>query len=522
MRERQRDTPGSRFTRWRTRIGDRLARSGRVFLIGVIVACGIEVVVDWNATLYEINVLRDGMRQRGMNYVSILAQAAVGPMLAYDVGALDSLSQGLFDDEDVVFVRFADQQAGVVYDRIRLGGRLTPAVPHEADFRTFYGPQLERDVAGILADPVQLRARIAHSAYRDLFQLWNDIVQWGVAKVAGAKTEPAHPHGALIYQDRLRDELEHHDKNVTWALGTIVDERDETWGVVLVAFSMARTNAAIDKKLLKGLGMVLFFVGLIIVQNVLSRRDKLRLLDLETRYANAKAALREALPEPHRAGAGLRIGLSLDQAHGPVDGMVYDVIEGPTATDLLVIDPDGDGIDAASTALHILKAFRERRSLGAPAPLWSEAQALGAAALVIPLTRPIGLLLARIDHATGAIEALANPLATLRLVGAGGIQPLSARASPGEAPLGVVGPLESLTGLLAPGSTLVAVCAGMETSETRRGIGPASVVEYVHRTRQQGKVSFDALASDATTWARGRMSGMATQDIVVCVVERTS
>ena len=109
----------SDFAQWRTRMGDRLARSSRVFLLGVIVACGIEVLVDWNSTLFEINVLRDGMRQRGVNYASILTQAAVEPMLAYDADGMDALSAGLFDDEDVVFVRFADHLGVVVYDRLR-------------------------------------------------------------------------------------------------------------------------------------------------------------------------------------------------------------------------------------------------------------------------------------------------------------------------------------------------------------------------------------------------------------------
>ena len=43
--------PPSRWRRFAERAGERLGRSSQVFFIGLIVACGVEVAVDWNATL---------------------------------------------------------------------------------------------------------------------------------------------------------------------------------------------------------------------------------------------------------------------------------------------------------------------------------------------------------------------------------------------------------------------------------------------------------------------------------------
>ena len=52
----------SRFAEWRNRLADRLAQSSHVFLLGLVIACGVEVLVDWNQTLFEVNVLRDQVR----------------------------------------------------------------------------------------------------------------------------------------------------------------------------------------------------------------------------------------------------------------------------------------------------------------------------------------------------------------------------------------------------------------------------------------------------------------------------
>ena len=84
--------PGT-LSRWNVfieRLGERLGKSSRVFLIGLLVACGIEVAVDWNSTLYEINVLRGSLKQKSEDYVDILRRAAQPAVEAYDWDALDA------------------------------------------------------------------------------------------------------------------------------------------------------------------------------------------------------------------------------------------------------------------------------------------------------------------------------------------------------------------------------------------------------------------------------------------------
>ena len=512
-------TRRARFTRWRTEMSGKLARSSRVFLIGLIIACGIEVIVDWNTTIYEINVLRDGMRQRGLNYVSILSKAAVEPMLAYDADSMDALSAGLFDDQDVVFVRFSDQLGVTLYDRLRPTYAETFRKERDNAFRDYFDKQLNRDVTGILADPKRQADAMAASRTRDLFQLWNDIVGFFVAKFTGPKVLPVGS-GVALYQDRLSTHGGAHDDDVTWALGTVVDGRNEAWGVALVAFDMGRTNAAINKKLLKGLGMVAFFVGLILVQNIFSRRDKLRLLDLETRYGNAKKAIRDTLPSEVKC-EWLSVGAALDQAPGPVDGMFWDVHVGKQTLEMLVVDPDGDGIDAASTALHIAKAYRARRREGVEASMMGEAEALGAAALVIPLTRPIGMVLVRIAKQSGRIDVLASPLGEVRCLSGAVARKLETVAER-NAPHGVVGPLMELHGELGPGEVMVAACGGMENIESRGRVEASEVSAFVHRTLPERGDDLSELAMDAATWARGKLTALAGQDVVILLARRVA
>jgi hypothetical protein len=123
-----------------------------------------------------------------------------------------------------------------------------------------------------------LRKRMAKSRYRDLPQRWNDLVT--VATTRFAPPPPRWGSGRVLYQEALRNAEHERERQVTWAIGA-VPRGEGIAGAVLVGFSMDRTNDAIRSKYLKGLGMVLFFVALILVQNLSSRQNKLRLLELE-------------------------------------------------------------------------------------------------------------------------------------------------------------------------------------------------------------------------------------------------
>lgn len=495
---------------------DRLARSSRVFLLGLIVACGVEVLVDWNSTLFEINVLRDGMRQRGLNYVAILARAALLPLRAGDQAALSHLGDGLFDDEDVVFLRIVDGSGAVRHERLR--------APYAAEFqrrrgRPFldhYQGQIDRDLRGIREDPVGLAARMAQSRHRDFVQAWNDLVE-RLVRVFVAPAPPRQRSGqTLLYQDRLRTPERRHDSDLTYALGVIRGQAGDE-GVVLVAFSMDRTNGAILKKYLKGAGMVLFFVTLILVQSVLSRRDKLRLLELEGAQRQAREALAGALPPPLEL-PGCRVTGALRQAEGPVDGMLWDARAGDGWIDVLVVDPDGEGVPAAAAALQVQRAFRDRAGEDR-ADLLAEVAALGEAAQRIPLSRPVGLVLLRVDQESGALRGVSSPLGGLRSVAAG-VARLDERPIE-EVPVGVVGPLHELSGTLPAQGVLCAVFAGLTRRDAaQRERWADAVADYLLRRRREAGARPQELCQDAATWARGRSVGLTQNDVLVLILER--
>lgn len=501
-------------------LASRLARSSRVFLLGLIVACGVEVLVDWNATLYEVNVLRDDLRQRGLSYVAILARAALPALRAGEGETLRRLSVGVVDDADVIFVRFADRRGQSRYEHLRPAYGAEFQRQRGQDLTAYYAAQLSRDTRGAISDPAGLAARMAHSRHRDFVQAWNDAMA-RAAQLFSAPPPPLPPGGlVLLYQDRLRDHAGQHDGAVTYALGVV--RGDEAGapaeGVVIIAFSTARTQSAILKKYLKGLGMVVFFVGLILVQNVLSRRDKLRLLALEERQAQAKHAILEALPGPLRAPP-LHVSAGLLQAEGPVDGVVYALHADEDELAALVVDPDGEGIPAAATALHLLNEFHARRAGGGALVLEDELRALGAAALRIPLSRPVGLCLLVVQRESGLLRGVSGPLGGCRLIGEAGVTRLEEAPLAADAPPGIIGPLRALAGQLQPGVMLATVFAGL----TRRDRGASdawsdAVADYLRRRRSDRRREPEELASDAAAWARGRSAGLTESDVLVLLI----
>jgi hypothetical protein len=510
----------SRLAAFRARVKARLLRSSHVFLLGLLVACGIEVVVDWNSTLFEINVLRDGMRQRGLNYSRILAHSAVDPMLSFDPEALDRLCEGLFHDEDVVFVRFTDQQGTVMLDRLREKYASRFARRRKSSFPDYYASQMRRDIGGILADPDMLAQRMANSRHRDFVQAWNDLVDRLARRFSGPKPQPERRGAVVLYQDRLKRKPDGHDNEVTYALSTVTDERGEDLGVVLVAFSMDSVNDQIIKKYLKGLGMVVFFVGLILIQNIMSRREKLRLFELEERQRAAKQALREALP----AGTGdtidfgtLTVAGGLLQSEGIVDGVAWDLLApgesgAPGELSILVVDPDGEGVSAVATSLHVLRTFRQLRAAGSPRDAMAELTTLGQAALTIPLTRPLHLWLLRLDLGSGAIQGVCSPLG-----GPWVLRPRTAESDPAraeltetplcseaETPPGLVGPLFHFSGELPPGGLLCGLFTGVGRPDKRAADGHA-LAEHLSRARR-GRTELGAMAAAACSWARSRLA----------------
>jgi hypothetical protein len=195
-----------------------------------------------------------------------------------------------------------------------------------------------------------------------------------------------------LYQDRLSDGKGGVDRRLTWALGAITGDTGEAYGVVLVAFSGERLNRAVAGKLAKGLGITLFFVALILVQNLVARRGKLRLLDLEAALAAARRAIRSALPAPPRLDGG-ELGIAVEQAER-VGGTLYDiVIRKSGALEVLLAVPAGAGVDAAFASVVLRDLYRRDFGEG---ELGAEVERLMRAYDAAPLGRTVELLVLRL------------------------------------------------------------------------------------------------------------------------------
>jgi hypothetical protein len=450
-------TSRAAFLRPETRA--RLARSGRVFLLGIVIACGIEVIVDASATLSDIAVLRDRVHERGTSYAAVLTRALVEPLKARDAALCERVAAGVFDDPEVVFVRATTADGEVVYERIPEPDQAAFRKTHGgADFQSFYKHQLDRDARGVVSDPSGLRSRLEGSRHKDFAQEWSDLLA-SIGKKLGGGAKRAPGSGAIVlFQDRLyvEDATRARDGSVTYAVGRVDDTDANAAGAVIVAFDMTPTNSAIRGKYLKGAGMVLFFVGLIIVQNVLGRREKLRLLDLETRELAAREAIKGALPADLDDGP-VRVVGAVSPTTRVIDGVVWDRwAEGEAAT-VALYDPQGVGIDAAAVSLHVLAMSRAERAVG-KRTLAETLAAAGRAANEVPLARALGAMLLRAGD--GRAEGIFGPMGDARIVRGGEVLRFDVEPIP-DVPAHIVGPLRKVSSAILPGDVIAVVSDGL-------------------------------------------------------------
>lgn len=429
----------SRLRGFFDRVSDRLGRSSHVFLVVLIVLCAVEVFVDWNTTLYEVNVLRSELRQKGENYADLLRKASERALLAYDWDELERLSVGVFEDDDVVYVRFSDVLASTVYDRLRPEYGQAFERKRKRPFREVYRRQMARDVQGMLSNSAALREKMERSRYVDVVQRFTDLQARVVGWFTGAKPRAVEPPRAL-YQDRLAGENGERDTDLTYALGTITAESGEPFGVVLVAFSNASLKRATLRKYLKGLAVTVFFVGLILIQNILQRRAKLRLLDLEAALKAAREAVRvEVPPAPPAFG---EVGVALQQADR-VAGTMYDQRAlADDRVEVVVAVPEGSGVDAAFASVVLRDLYRR---VDGGAGLEARARALLFAYQASPLARKLALVLFTVDG-RGRVEGVAAGLPPPAVVAGGRVEALALGEEVADCAPVLVAPLRRFAG----------------------------------------------------------------------------
>jgi hypothetical protein len=424
------------------RLFSRLARSQHVFLAGLAVAFSIEIVVDWNSTFYEVNVLRAQLREKAVHYVSMMRLAAEDPLASHDNKRLRELIDRVLEDDEVCYVRIADPKGNTLVDA-------------GAPLSTRYPKQLKRDIGGMLADPAALRERIAGSRHRDIFQAVTDTEDKVVHLFTTTVADPIS-HGMdaeLAYQDRLYDEkTRDEDRAVTWGLALISraaedparprpqktvgdddddddDDNDDSddeavkqpakkpAGLVLIALRTDHLRKAVRKKLIKGGAITIFFLFVILFQQLSARRAKMKLISLTDALGVAREAIASALPEKPPEVPGVESALAFEQAER-IGGTVYDVSlpdpANPKIIDVFLACPEGSGVDVAFASVFIRDEQRRlrkalHRAEKDPTPDLVLRDFL-AAYSEAPIHRRLDLLIFRIDLAAGVVRGVLGGL----------------------------------------------------------------------------------------------------------------
>ena len=164
-------------------------------LLTLIALLGIEVLVDWNQTLVEINVLRDQVRLKGMNYAGLLARSAVEPILSSDRAMLTRLATGILDDEDAIYIRITDPSGRLIFEQLDADFAAMEARRGLQPFPRRYEHFLARDARGVTQDFVGFRERLAQPLSRlaaDLERLFEP--HRGPLFAAAAAPRLAGPH----------------------------------------------------------------------------------------------------------------------------------------------------------------------------------------------------------------------------------------------------------------------------------------------------------------------------------------
>ena len=474
--------------------------------------------LDWRATLYDINVLRNQTQQRAENYASILRLASADAVRAKSPAPLVKLARHLFDDPDVGYVLFTDAAGTKIYDRVsrpfesalRERGR-------RLGFRRHYKDQIERDVRDVLADPEMLRQRVMSSRHADFIQIYTDAETHLIARVTRLLTRADADGGAadsgrtassrtgVVFQDRVRDPIGRRDREVAWALARITDDGTHASGAILLAFRMERVNAQTRTDLLRGSAMTAFFVIVILIQSFTARLRKLRLLDLEAARASARDAIRRAMA----AGTDpqlpcFEIAITFEQAER-IGGTVYDIRRNGDAIDVLLAVPSGAGVDVSFFSVVIADEYRRlRRDSAAALPeLFDDLVARCADA---PFTRPMATMLLRIDPKEGRVSGISAGLLPPYVLIPGSADPATQVRRIAR---------HEFTMPLPPGASVLVYDDGLD-DEAPRHLSHAQAAEIAARNLT---IPAKALAEKIADEATKREHGHLADDVFVLVIK---
>jgi hypothetical protein len=240
------------------------------------------------------------------------------------------------------------------------------------------------------------------------------------------------------------------------------------------------------------------------VQNVLSRRAKLRLLDLEAALAAARAAIRASTPETPAYGGG-QLGVAFAQADR-LGGTVYDLhAREDGSIDLLLAVPAGAGVDAAFASIVLRDLYRRQGRAADPA---ARISALLAEYDASPLSRAVELLCAHFGRDGIVRGVVAGLRAPVLIDGAGALRDVALGAAQASGSQRLAAPLRAFECALADG-TFALFDDGMAPEAARRFDRTAAlerIADHLTRRRQDPQTAAEDVVAEAVKRYRKRHS----------------
>lgn len=336
-----------------TALAERFEANARLFVLVVVAACAVEIVLGWNAFFKEVSVIRGRLREKGSSYAGVLSRAVLPALLAYDWDRMELLATQMLDDPDVRALRFYDSRGQLVFHRAsKEGGETAGAASRE---------RWDRNARRLVSDP-DCGPRLAEEeTEHDAIQSYNDFLARMTERFAGGEQEGKKGE-RVYYQDHLAPP----EDGLAYALHPVRDKIGRVWGAVCIAFSLERVKADIHGALMSNLALTLFFVALVAVNQVMTRREKLQTKAMADEIAGAKAFFKEILPPPPQPVAGLRLDVASAQAPH-LGGGFWAAAPRDEGLDLLLANGSTAGL-AASYEAAMLEGLALRRMQAEEAP----------------------------------------------------------------------------------------------------------------------------------------------------------
>lgn len=339
-------------------LAERFEFNARLFVLVVVAACAVEILLGWNAFFKEVSVIRGRLREKGCSYAGVLSRAVLPALLAYDWDRMELLAGQMLDDSDVVALRFYDTRGQLVFHRGRSSKDTLPSAPLPLQGFT---ARWDRNARRIVSDPLVGLSLAREETRRDLIQSYNDLLA-DVKTRFGAASEPGKRSAAEgYYQDRLSPP----EDGLAYALHPVRDKLGRVWGAVCIAFSLDRVHEEIHGSFMSNLAMTLFFVALVAVNQILTRREKLQTRAMADEIAEAKRFFQTLLPPPPPPTAGFALDASHLQA-SHMGGGFWAAAPRKEGLDLFVANGSTAGL-AASYEAAMLEGLALRR-MGEEAP----------------------------------------------------------------------------------------------------------------------------------------------------------